>query len=213
MERRRAGQGAGERGLEGAPGWMVKHFPTFTRAAAATDPNRRSWIVGERGEQKAGKVLEKLAGRVGGEIVYDVQLDQENVDVLAVMPTGIFIVEVKNWSGRVTFKGDVMFHGGRQPRRVHAQVERQRRKLLDKLQLEYPVEGVIVFIPNEKLSFKGTRDPVSTPTVMLAGLADHVMGTRRQPRPVLLAPYEIAGIATTARHGAPLVARAVDGLS
>jgi hypothetical protein len=205
MERRRAGQGAGERGLEGVPEWMTKHIPTFTRAIAKTDPERRSWIVGERGEQKAGKVLDKLAARVGGEIVYDVQLDGENIDVVAVLPTGIFIVEVKAWTGRVNLKGDVMFHGGRQPRRVHAQVERQKRKLVEQLGLTYPVEGVIVFIPHADLEIKGKRDPESTPIWFLHALPEFLMGTRRSPRPVVLQDWEIGGIATTIRTGHSIV--------
>ena len=191
---------------------MVQHAPRLTKALLRSDPERRSWLVGERGEQRAGKVLEKLASNVGGEIVYDVQLDNENIDVVAVLPTGIFVVEVKNWSGTVTLKNDVMFHGSRTPRRVHAQVVRQRTKLVELLDLKYAVEGVIVFIPNDELKLSGTRAPGTTPVVMLGELGAHLTGTRRDPRPKVLAPYEIGGLATTVRYGRPLVARAVDGL-
>jgi len=162
--------------------------------------------------KKAAAVVEKLARSVGGQLVCDVQLDKENIDLVAVLPTGIFIIEVKNWSGRVSLKGDVMFHGGRHPRRVHAQVERQRRKLIEQLDLGYDVHGVIVFTPNDTLRITGHRSPGSTPIVMLAGLADHLVGPKNQRRPTILKPYEVAGLATTICCGRKLVITPTDPL-
>src|SRR4051812_3313011 len=125
MERRRAGQGAGEMGLARLPAAMVRNLPTLARRVAPlVDSESRSWLDGEHGEALAASRLQRLLRDVGGELVCDVQVGGENIDLVAVLPTGIFNIEVKHWSGTVTLRNDVMFHGGRQPRRVHDQVER-----------------------------------------------------------------------------------------
>jgi hypothetical protein len=207
MEKRRAGQGAGERGLEGVSEPLIRHFPTFTRALKRSlDPNARSWLDGERGEQYAARVIERVIKRVTGELICDVLLDQENIDLIAVLPTGIFIVEVKHWTGSATLKDDVIFHGSRRPHRVHAQVERQRRKLIERTKLTQPIEGVIVLVDKGRLMVKGTATPGTTPVIRLEQLRRHLLGNRRSPRPQVLEPYEIAGIAATIRHGGPLAA-------
>ena len=206
VERRTAGQGAGERGLAGVPEPLVRHFPTFSRALKrSVDPEARAWLDGERGEQKTARVIERVIKRVTGELICDVQLDGENIDLVAVLPTGVFIVEVKHWSGHATFKDDVIFHGGRRPLRVHAQVERQRRKLLELTNLTAPIHGVIVIVENGQLRLKGTPAPGTTPVIWLQGLRRHLLGSRRSPRPTVLAPGEIAAVATTiGRCGEPL---------
>lgn len=208
MERRTAGQGAGERWLAGVPEPLVRHFPTFIRALRrSADPEARPWLDGERGERKTARVIERIIKRVTGELICDIQLDGENIDLVAVLPTGVFIIEVKHWSGHATIKDDVIFHGGRRPLRVHAQVERQRRKLVELTGLSTTIEGVIVIVENGQLRLKGSPAPGTTPVVWLERLRHHVLGSRRSPRPAVLTPGAIAGVAAAIETcGKPLIA-------
>ena len=137
-------------------------------------------------------------------------IPDENIDLVAVLPTGVFIVEVKHWSGRVTLKDDVMFHGGKQPRRVHAQVERQRRKLHEQLELPIETRGVIVLVPKGDLTITGEPGEHTTPVIHEWHLPTFLTQTADGPRPVVLRDYEIAGIAALIRHGAPVRMRLLD---
>lgn len=185
-------------------------MPTVARIVAPMiDPSSRSWLVGERGERRAAREVERTIARIGGELVCDVPVDGENVNLVAVLPVGICIVEVKHWAGKATLKGDVIFHGGPQPRRIHAQVERQRRKLRARVQLDVPIEGVIVLVPNGALRLTGQQGPHTTPVVMIADLPAHLMRLQRE-RETTLSERAIAGISLRIRYGGPIPVRAVD---
>lgn len=205
-----AGQGACEIGLQHVPAALKRHLPTVTRMVAPMiDPSSRSWLVGERGEQRAAREVQRTIRHIGAELVCDVPAGGENIDLVAVLPIGIFVVEVKHWSGKATLAGDVIFHGGPQPRRIHAQVERQRRKLRARLQLDVPINGVIVLVPNGSLRVTGRRAPDSTPVVMIDDLAAHLMRPQSAHRAVL-SEREVAGIALRIRYGGPIPVRAAD---
>lgn len=205
MERRRPGQGAGEMGLSKLPTGFVRAMPTLARKVAPlVDPESRNWLAGEQGEKRAADEVTPIIRRLGGELVCDIKVGDENIDMVAVLPTGVFIIEVKHWSGVVTLRNDVMFRGSRTPHRVHGQVERQRRKLLAILEREVPVEGVIVFVPNADFELKGQAGDGTTPVLLLAALRRFLVESEAGPRPQVLSPVEIAGLAVRMRHGKPM---------
>lgn len=95
---------------------MVRHLPTVSRLVAPlVDPEAKPWLAGARGEQRVAAVVEHTIRRHGGELVCDVVVSKESIDLVAVLPTGVFVIEVKHWSGAVTLRDDVMFHGGPSP--------------------------------------------------------------------------------------------------
>lgn len=96
-----------------------------------------------------------------------------------------------------------MFHGGRTPIRVHAQVERQRRYLEETVSLEVPVEGAIVFVENG-LVIKGRPAEGTTPVIMESGLESLLLGPQASRRPIVLEGWQVAGLAASVRHGALL---------
>lgn len=206
MIERRPGQGAEERGLDGLSPGMLRHLPTVTRMVARTDPERRAFLDGARGEQKVAKVLRRICDKADGELVCDLMLDKENVDLIAVLPTGVFVVEVKHWHGKATLKDEVIFHGGPTPHRVHAQVLRQIKKLTTILELDVPMDGVIVLARNGDLRVRGKAAEGTTPVVMAEDLRRHLVGSHRRPRPHVLDPTQVADVAARLRAGAPALA-------
>lgn len=70
------------------------------------------WTRGIEGERKAGDILSRLETE-GYVTLYNrhAPTAKGDIDAITVGPTGIFIVETKNWSGRLEVHGDRLFVG------------------------------------------------------------------------------------------------------
>lgn len=96
---------------------------------------------GYLGERTVGKTLEKLP--VGWRVFHDLDLDGENADHVVVGSKGVFVFEVKNYSGDVEADPTGLFTHGQRNDKVVRQVHRQARKLHELLGVE--VQPVLVF--------------------------------------------------------------------
>lgn len=77
---------------------MAKYLPTVSRKVASIiDSKAKNWL--ETGEQIVARRIKRLIRRVGGELGCDVVMRTENIDLVAVMPTGAFVVEAKTGPG------------------------------------------------------------------------------------------------------------------
>ncbi|MEH3067588.1 MAG: nuclease-related domain-containing protein [Aeromicrobium erythreum] len=73
------------------------------------------WEKGAEGEARTAEVLATGLGP-GWTVLHDVRWpgrQRANVDHVAVGPTGIFVIDSKNWSGRITLVDGVLLQNGR----------------------------------------------------------------------------------------------------
>ena len=113
----------------------------------------RSFLKGAEGEEKVARTLSFLPA--GHTIFNDLQLDDGGpaFDHIVVGPTGVFVIETKNWSGEITFEnGQVLYNGNTPSRPPLKQVKEAAAALLDHLSEaqcpEVPVHPVVCFVNN-----------------------------------------------------------------
>lgn len=139
------------------------------RLALTDDPRHETaWSSGANGEEQLAAVLERRCiDRV--RILHDrrVPRSKANVDHIAVCPTGVWVIDAKNYKGKVEIRkplfGDATLRiGGRDKTKlvdgVLSQVELVRGALAD--QPNVPVQGAIGFLGDglpiwPKMSFNG----------------------------------------------------------
>ena len=107
------------------------------------------WDRGAQGERRTSALLEPLLAE-GFVLLHDrrVPSHRENIDTLAVGPTGLFVIETKNLSGRVSFVGGRLLVGEQRRDTFIEQVYRQATTvqvaLADQLNpLHLSVSGVL----------------------------------------------------------------------
>ena len=83
-----------------------------------------NWSKGKRGEIVVAEALKSLSNSYV--LLNDLTLPdgKGNVDHLVVAPNGLFVIETKNYSGRVKCEGDQWFVNGRPSRSVSRQAKR-----------------------------------------------------------------------------------------
>lgn len=77
----------------------------------------RSFLKGAEGEEAVARILSFLPA--SHTIFHDLQLDAGGpaADHVVVAPAGIFVIETKNWSGKITFENGQVLCNGRAPSR------------------------------------------------------------------------------------------------
>jgi hypothetical protein len=137
-----------------------------------------NWFVGKRGEEAVTDVL-KEGLPDDYVLINDLVLPngRGNIDHLVVGPNGIFVIETKNYSGRIKCVGDQWFVNGRRRKSVSRQAKGNALALrahskdvfgARRMSLPY-INAVVVFVePNGRLDLNGPTDPVLT-TDQLAG--------------------------------------------
>lgn len=104
---------------------------------------------GMAGERQVARVLKDLPD--GWRVWHDVDIDGENIDHVVASSKGVFVIEVKNYSGSVLATPKGLFtHGGKSAKnKVTSQVWRQVYKLNDLLQGQF-IKPVLVFLNDVK---------------------------------------------------------------
>jgi Nuclease-related domain len=114
-----------------------------------SDTNYNMALAGMAGERKAGKVLKQLPE--GWRVWHDLDIGVENINHLVASAKGVFIIEVKNYSGSVlaTPKG-LYTHGNQDPNdKVTFQGWRQVYKLRELLPGQF-IHPILVFLDDVK---------------------------------------------------------------
>lgn len=112
----------------------------------------RSFLKGAEGEEIVARTLSFLPDAYT--VFNDLQLDAgPSIDHLVVAPTGLFVIETKNWSGDITFEnGQVLCNGKPATRPPLKQVKEAAAALIGQLTEarcpEIPVHPVICFVNN-----------------------------------------------------------------
>lgn len=84
------------------------------------------WTKGVEGERKAAAFLDPLL-EAGYVVLYNrlIPGQQGDIDAIVIGPTGVFVLEIKNWSGKVAVRNDRVFVGDYDRTWVVAQVYRE----------------------------------------------------------------------------------------
>lgn len=113
----------------------------------------RSFLKGAEGEEKVARSLSFLPA--GYSVFNDLQLEDggPSFDHIVVAPTGLFVIETKNWSGEITFEnGQVLYNGNVPQRSPLKQVKEASAALLNHLSdahcPEAPAHPVVCFVNN-----------------------------------------------------------------
>jgi nuclease-like protein len=113
-----AGLLCGVAGQEVAPavaGWLaaLTSIGAGWRLRFRVSEDARNWRRGARGERRTARQLNRLTDR-GWVVFHDLAVpgSRANVDHLAIGPSGIFLIDSKNWRGRLVFAPDgTLWHG------------------------------------------------------------------------------------------------------
>jgi hypothetical protein len=128
-----------------------------------------NWSKGKRGEIVVAEALKSLSNSYV--LLNDLTLPdgKGNVDHLVIAPNGLFVIETKNYSGRVKCEGDQWFVNGRPSKSVSRQAKRNAMAVRNHLgtifaerQRQIPfVNAVVVFVePNGRLNLNQPTVPV-----------------------------------------------------
>lgn len=128
------------------------------------NPDTKAWATGADGEEVFAKFLDKFAG-TGPYFVHDRRIPpgKSNIDHIVVSPTGVYVIDAKNYTGRATLdvKGGIftprverLLVGGRDRTKLVDGVRRQVdkvRELLTQIGVsqDVPVHGMLCFIEGD----------------------------------------------------------------
>lgn len=174
----------GEAGASAADEWRRRHARRETQIRgqhkhlggvilALTDdpPSTKAWVKGAAGERIIGDSLDGLRSE-GFAVLHDRRIPgtRANIDHIVVSPAGVFVVDAKNWSGRVEqrdvggwFKTDLRLYVGGRDRTKHlAGMNSQLAAVKDALAAradwrELPVTGAFCFMSSENWSLLDRR--------------------------------------------------------
>lgn len=113
----------------------------------------QSFLKGAEGEEQVARILSFLP--VDCTVFNDVQLDSggPSFDHIVISPSGIFVIETKNWSGDITLEnGKILCNGNAPNRPPLKQVKEAAAALLDHLNSaqcpDVPIQPVVCFVNN-----------------------------------------------------------------
>jgi len=122
-----------------------------------------AWRVGAEGEQATARALEALPD--GWVVIHDRRIPggPANIDHVVVGPPGVFVVETKQWRGRVSIDGSTIRVNGRR-RDVVTQVRREAeavQRLLDDQGRSFVVRPLICVHGAELPLFRQRVDDIA----------------------------------------------------
>jgi hypothetical protein len=134
-----------------------------------------TWLAGARGEEATGRLLDSLAPE-GFYAMHDRQMPggSENIDHLVLGPTGIFVVETKNYGGGLWLGQESIFVGRYNHDAMIAQVKRQVRAI-ETLITPLHAKPLICLhrarLPKEIVVFQGVKifGPATLLSILRAG--------------------------------------------
>lgn len=159
--------------------------------------NYRAGIIGEQ------KVTRILSAALSDEysMFNDVMLKgmaHGNIDHIVVGPTGIFVIETKNYKGKISYYGDNWEGVGRRSPSRQARINAMRiKKILassTSLKSKTPwIQGVVVFA-DHRAEITERRAPEHVKVTRIDGLTDYI---KREPRRIGIREIELIELQIT----------------
>jgi hypothetical protein len=176
------------------------------RQRMEAEPLQRSaelWERGAEGEAAVARALEALPD--GWIVLHDLTWpgrQRANLDHVVVGPQGVFVVDAKNWSGRIEVRDGVLSQDGRQRESAVSSVT-AAAIAVQGIVAPFPCVGVLCFVRDE---------PMATSSWNVAVCSTGNLVTMLTTRPVVLSPEDVRSCAeavrvATAEPVAPPVAR------
>ncbi len=113
----------------------------------------RSFLKGAEGEEKVARVLSFLPA--SHTVFNDLELEEQGADFdhVVVAPSGIYVIETKNWRGDITFENGMVLYNGQIPNRAPlAQVKEAAVHLAEHLVVArcqiVPIYPILCFVDN-----------------------------------------------------------------
>jgi len=118
------------------------------------DRRLANFLKGAKGEEWVAHELSFLSSEYTVFNGLHLGTGKQNLDHVIVGPSGVFVVETKNWKGSVEFKNGRLFAGGREPsrpplRQVKAATAELVEWLADSGCGEFPIYSVLCFLGTE----------------------------------------------------------------
>ncbi len=140
--------------------FLIGHWAT--QKMDAVDRERMSWRKGATGEWLTAEALKSLPD--GFAVIHDVTKKLGNIDHVIVGPTGVYVIDVKNWKGSVKAdgKGELLLNGKPADKPAIKSMLRAVMDFQNKLKAltenDYFVRGLLVFpIAYVEADFASTR--------------------------------------------------------
>jgi hypothetical protein len=113
-------------------------------AAWSKRKTTEAWRLGSIGEQATRRLLEPLEAR-GYIVLHDLRIpgSRANIDHIVVGPTGVWVIETKNWTGKVAIRGSKLLRNGRNEARCLEQAKREASAVRAALGDESPVHPIL----------------------------------------------------------------------
>ena len=151
-----------DRRIEARKERVIKRFPRAGKfiLAITDDPqSTKAWERGAKGEIGAARELEKLSFTYNFKVLHDrlIPNSQANIDHIAITSAGIFVIDAKNYQGKIIIEYEngflskpnpILHIGGRNSMKLVSGVKMQVKivkKILDSASIEMPVTGVLAF--------------------------------------------------------------------
>lgn len=164
-----------------------------TKADEMSDP----WLIGARGEGLVAETLQALESD-DFRFIHDLPNGSGNIDHFAISRTGLFVIETKNWSGRIHYTDGKLCRNGWPPDKDPVkQVKKQALFLAEKVQ---PVLNRRLFVTPIVCFVRASIDPTASTIEKV-----HVTGLRLLRRHItngkaVLSRAEVAEIRAAAEQ-------------
>lgn len=120
---------------------------SFARAAWGRRRTTEAWATGAAGERKTASILARLERR-GWIVLHDRRIPRSraNIDHVAIGPTGVFVIETKQYTGKVVVDRSTIRHNGRKRDNIVAEAQKEAAALRQALD-DHPAAGVFEVTP------------------------------------------------------------------
>jgi hypothetical protein len=150
------------------------------------------WEQGAEGEVAVARALESLPE--GWVVLHDLAWpgrQRANLDHVVVGPGGVFVVDAKNWTGRIEVRDQVLVQNGRQRESAVSSVT-AAAIAVQQLVSPAPCVGVLCFVREEPLATSSWNVAVCSTATLVATLTS---------RPPVLGPDDVRNCAEAVRAG------------
>lgn len=138
----------------------IKYIGKIIYPLLSPSKEASKWMKGAKGEMKIGKVLEEIAQEHNFKVLHDRMIpgSKANIDHLLITNKGVFIIDAKNYKGKVEIRNngtffkagsDELFVDGRNRNKIVEGVKWQVSRVkeeLTRVSLDYNVIGVLGFV-------------------------------------------------------------------
>jgi hypothetical protein len=150
------------------------------------------WERGAEGEAAVARALEALPD--GWIVLHDLRWpgrQRANLDHVVVGPAGVFVVDAKNWSGKIEVRDEVLSQNGRRREEAVSSVT-AAAIAVQQLVSPHPCTGVLCFVRDEPLATSSWNVAVCSTANLVTSLTSW---------PVLLGPDDVRRCAEAVRVG------------